>query len=79
MAWSDQIPESVVSALRYVRDEGPPELELIDREEVLYVLHCCGLQDAHDWVCEHRELYFDAVRTAAPPLPPWPVQVPSRQ
>ena len=66
MVWSDRIPENVVSALRYVRDEGPPELELCDRDEVLYVLHCCGLNDAHDWVCEHRDLYFEAVRNALP-------------
>lgn len=59
-----EIPGSVLDALLYVRGSGPPELELCDEETVLYVAHCCGLDDACDWLCEHRELYFEAVRQA---------------
>jgi hypothetical protein len=58
------IPGSVVEAIRLVREQAPPELELWDEENVLYVAHCCGLDDARDWLCEHRDLYFEAVRRA---------------
>jgi hypothetical protein len=69
MVWYDRIPENVISALRYVRDEGPPELELYDRDDVLYVMHCCGFDDACDWVHDHEDLYFEAVRNVAPGSP----------
>jgi hypothetical protein len=59
----DRIPEHVISALRYVRDEGPAELELCDRDDTLYVMHCCGFDDACRWVHDHEDLYFDAVRS----------------
>lgn len=64
--WYDRIPEKVINALRYVRDEGPAELELYDRDDVLYVMHCCGFDDACDWVHEHEDLYFEAVRNVIP-------------
>lgn len=59
------IPETVVTALRFVRDEGPPELELYDRDDVLYVMHACGFDDACMWVHNHQERYFDAVRAVS--------------
>lgn len=63
MTHDDRIPETVVSALRFVHDEGPSELELYDRDDVLYVMHCCGFDDACSWVHDHTDRYFDAVRT----------------
>ncbi|HLB24495.1 MAG TPA: hypothetical protein VJP07_10405 [Dehalococcoidia bacterium] len=65
----DRVPENVISALRYVRDEGPAELELYDRDDVLYVMHNCGFDDACDWVHDHEDLYFEAVRNVIPGAP----------
>ena len=69
MGWSGRVPEHVIAALRFVRDEGPAELELYDRDEVLYVMHCCGFDDACDWVHGHEDLYFEAVRNVIPGAP----------
>lgn len=57
------IPDHVTTALRFVREEGPAELELYDRDDVLYVMHCCGFDEACTWVHSHLDQYFDAVRS----------------
>lgn len=64
-----EIPESVVEALRAVEAQRPDEMEMCDRETVLLFAHVCGLDDACDWLCEHRELYFEALRRADSPDP----------
>jgi hypothetical protein len=67
------IPPNVIDALRAIEEERPAEVEMYDRETVLLFAHVCGLDDACDWLCAHRELYFEALRRAderpASPLP----------
>lgn len=59
-----EIPTNVVDALRSVEAQRPQEIEMYDRETVILFAHVCGLDDACDWLCAHRELYFEALRRA---------------